>query len=1215
MAGKKEIAIEIKIKNIKQIKVLENQLKKLRKEQRELAKTNKEAKKLSGEEAKLYERKHKAVTKASKALREHKKALAGTNKGTKAVTKSSNGMAKQFVKGAAAVGIIIGAFRAVNRIVSSVVSTFTEFEFVMSKVNAVSGATEKEFEGLTKTAEELGRTTFFTATQVGELMLNYSKLGFTAMEIQDAVQPTLDLATATGSDLARAALVAGAAVRGFGLDASETQRVVDVMAVSFSSSAMNIEKWQTSMTKVAPIAKAAGFSIEDTAAIMSKLTDSGIEASIAGTSLRNILLKMQDPTSELSMRFGKTIHSLDELVPAMKQFVSEGGSMADVMEVVDLRQAAAFEQMLTTADGTLELRDALIDANGEGARMAGVIGDTLQGAFLKFTSAIQGVAIAFMEKYSKGMQKAVEGTATFFNKLAKNMHLLHNVVKAVKLIIGVLLAYKTQILASAVWTATATTATNIYSIAVGKATFATKRFIVSLKSFKAALVKTGIGALILAIIDLGYYLLSYNDAAYDALDVTKDIDTEQKNLTESTKTLTKHQDDLIESRKTINELTDDNGKLLNDNREATIRLRNAKIKEASAIRGVNSLLKKNGEELITVKTNTDDVSKAIDNLIKKMGEQALARVFFDAESAIISTKVNVEMALDELRKNMTAQFSFIRDMTDEELVGAMNKLKANDGSFGMWMHELLDVFGFETTEIAVTKMIKSVMDKYGLGLGTMIEGAAPDYIKDSTEKLKTAVIKAADEIGLKDFSLEELLLGDGEKKTKKTVVSTVVTDWAVATKEAMNMIKKALKDGTLAEEDYAAEVAKHKKFLLKLEYDALKDTQKLGKEGLALKGKILDQELILKKENIKKESKLLETQYTKDKLALESQLINQTITQSDFDQQLINLDAAYLDQKAGLYTDNVNYLLQLDNDRFANENRLDALRKQMLQEQVSALGGVGSALTSLAGDNEKLNHIKEAGNKISQAANVISTITTLKTNLETLADGKANIAKLLKNTTQKAGIALDKVDIVQKGVKTGLIGAEGSASLMAAGAKNVDTGSTLANTIATTLSLIPKAISSILTSAMAIPFPLNLIAIVATMALVRKVMKFEEGGIVGARYANGGMVHGKSHAQGGEKFNVGGRVAELEGGEAVINKRSTAMFRNQLSEMNQAGGGVKFADGGLMSSPAFAESQFNAIGQNNILGSMQRQRKVVVVEADITDSQSTVSVIQANATF
>ena len=125
---------------------------------------------------------------------------------------------------------------------------------------------------------------------------------------------------------------------------------------------------------------------------------------------------------------------------------------------------------------------------------------------------------------------------------------------------------------------------------------------------------------------------------------------------------------------------------------------------------------------------------------------------------------------------------------------------------------------------------------------------------------------------------------------------------------------------------------------------------------------------------------------------------------------------------------------------------------------------------------------------------------------------------------------------------------------------------------------------------------------------------FGDGGIV-ETFANGGMVQGKSHAQGGEKFAVGGRVVELEGGEAVINKRSTSMFSSQLSAMNAAGGGVKFADGGLLNQPSFSQQQFNALGQNQMMGAMGNSGKITVVEADITNSQNTVSVIQSQATI
>ena len=250
----KKVSIEVEIKNIKKVADLKNELKSLRKEQIQNEKYAKSGKFTSKEQEKQYISSKKAIKEKSVQLRALNKNLSDSNKETKKVTKSSNGMAKQFVKGAAAIGIIVTAFRMVSKVVSSLVSTFSDFEFVMAKVNAVSGATENEFKSLNKSAEDLGRSTFFTATQVGELQLAYSKLGFTAQEILDATQATLDLATATGTDLARAAQVAGASIRGFQLDASEAGRVVDVMAVAFSSSALDIEKWNTSMTKVAPIA-------------------------------------------------------------------------------------------------------------------------------------------------------------------------------------------------------------------------------------------------------------------------------------------------------------------------------------------------------------------------------------------------------------------------------------------------------------------------------------------------------------------------------------------------------------------------------------------------------------------------------------------------------------------------------------------------------------------------------------------------------------------------------------------------------------------------------------------------------------------------------------------------------------------------------------------------------------------------------------------------
>ena len=164
------------------------------------------------------------------------------------------------------------------------------------------------------------------------------------------------------------------------------------------------------------------------------------------------------------------------------------------------------------------------------------------------------------------------------------------------------------------------------------------------------------------------------------------------------------------------------------------------------------------------------------------------------------------------------------------------------------------------------------------------------------------------------------------------------------------------------------------------------------------------------------------------------------------------------------------------------------------------------------------------------------------------------------------------------------------------------------------LSLQAKSLSKDL----ALGFPQNIIAIASTLALLMSIrsniksLTMAKGGMI-EEFANGGMVHGKSHAQGGEKFAVGGRVVELEGGEAVINKRSTAMFRNQLSAMNAAGGGVKFADGGMINQPSFSQQEFNVLGQNQMMGAMGGASKVVVVESDITSVQREVSVVESDA--
>jgi len=1014
-----KVAIEVVIKDIKKIADLKKGLKELRAEQKKQEKESKTGQFQSKANAKAYKERAAAIKFTSKQLRELNKEMAGTTKATKAATKSNNGMAKQFIKGAAAIGVIVGAFRMVSRVISSVVTTFTDFEFVMSKVNAVSGATEQQFKELNKTAQELGGTTFFTATQVGELMLNYSKLGFSAQEIQNAVKPTLDLATATGSDLARAATVAGSAIRGFGLDADQTARVTDVMAVSFSNSAMDIEKWQTSMTKVAPIAKEAGFSIEDTAAIMSQLADSGIEASIAGTSLRNILLKMQDPASDLSQAFGGTIHSLDEMIPAFQKFREEGGNMAEILRVVDLRQAAAFEQMLSNVDKIELLRNKMKEANGESARMASVIGDTLQGAFLKFTSAVEKLSIAVMEDFATGFKDAIEKVSRFIVVLSENSETITKVISGIaRLAKGFVAGFLTlKTLTAGMWLYKA--GVTAVALATGKATFATKRFIVSLKGVKVAIAKTGLGLLVIALAEVASSFLFANDEAEDfneTVEVTLDQAARLKKIEE----------DL--NRIMVKRLAD-------TKKGAEINIGLIK-KEIDAREGqiANSILYL-GEYTEAISTLSAVEEKAITDAIERL-------------------KFRQKLEEDNL-KQIKQRIADEKAMENDLLTIQNNKLK-------------------NAQKIAATTEEQQIAKK----------------------QLITTIQKEIDRLNA---------LGVAEKEVKKEKVENTDADWERV--EVMNSVISGVRDLESAERilrDMALSRAE-------AELAALPVFVMAADVRLALEEKIIALKLKNRKETEK-----------------------------------------------GIKSD-----------------------AKSLKQGVKAYSDLGSALQEVAGENEKLNGIRKAGEAITKAAAVAESILNLEKAISLVTEGKLTIAKLL-------------------GVKATIAG----------------TAATIADTVAEVVSIIPKAISAVLSS---FSGPFGILKAIAAFALIKKVVswKGEDGGVVpdGDKFADGGMVHGASHANGGVKFAVGGRVNELEGGEAVINKRSTAMFRNQLSSMNEAGGGVKFADGGLMSSPQFTEAQFGANNQSAMMGAMGGQRKVVVVEADITDSQSTVSVIQANATF
>jgi len=299
---------------------------------------------------------------------EYKSALAG-----------SLGTVGQFATGA---GAIAAGVLLAGKAIGSAVNIIKDFEQAGANLAAVLGdlATDDNIGKLADDAKRLGASTAFSATEVRGLQTEFAKLGFSPEAIVNATEATLNLAAATGSDLAEAAAIAGATLGGFGLEASETQRVTDVMAKSFSTSALDIEKFRESMKTAAPAAKAVGLNVETTTALLGTLANAGISGSKAGSSLATSFINLNTKGLTLQKGLEKVSKSTNKLQTA-----------------VDLVGKEAAKAFLILADGTEAtelLEQGLNNAGGAAERMANVQLDTLDGAIKILNSSWEGFILA-----------------------------------------------------------------------------------------------------------------------------------------------------------------------------------------------------------------------------------------------------------------------------------------------------------------------------------------------------------------------------------------------------------------------------------------------------------------------------------------------------------------------------------------------------------------------------------------------------------------------------------------------------------------------------------------------------------------------------------------------------------------------------------------------------------------------------------------------------
>lgn len=263
----------------------------------------------------------------------------------------------------------------------SAMDTFVQFESGMAKVNAVTGATQKEFQQLTESAKNLGSTTRFTAQQVADLQLVLGRKGFDPSQIIAMEDSILKLATATGEDLSLAADVTASSLNAFNLESHEAGRVANVLASAAANSSIQLSTFSTAFGHAGASANALGIDIEQLSAMMGVLMDNGIKASKAGTGLRKVFMKL----NEQGIPFEQTLKHLAD------------GTM-DLDHASSLVGATAANQLLILAKNEKQVRELTRQYKtntGELDKMNDIMTDTTEHKLKIMQSAIEGLKLEF----------------------------------------------------------------------------------------------------------------------------------------------------------------------------------------------------------------------------------------------------------------------------------------------------------------------------------------------------------------------------------------------------------------------------------------------------------------------------------------------------------------------------------------------------------------------------------------------------------------------------------------------------------------------------------------------------------------------------------------------------------------------------------------------------------------------------------------------------
>lgn len=314
---------------------------------------------------------------------------------------------------------IVGGFAAA-------VKTTGDFDAAMSKVQAVSGATASELDQLRQKAKEMGETSKYSASESAEALNYMAMAGWKTQDMLGGIEGVMNLAAASGEDLATTSDIVTDALTAFGYSAEDSGHFADILAAAASNANTNVSMMGESFKYAAPVAGALGYSAEDVAVALGLMANAGIKADQAGTSLRNMFNRMAKPTKESAEameRLGIELYDDQGKMYSFRQIMEQlRGSMQQINmplekynEELDSLDAALEDGTLSQKKYDAALEELNLQAFGaegaEKARAAAMLGGT------RAMSGLLAISNATAADYEK-LTSAIDNSSQSFAKLA-----------------------------------------------------------------------------------------------------------------------------------------------------------------------------------------------------------------------------------------------------------------------------------------------------------------------------------------------------------------------------------------------------------------------------------------------------------------------------------------------------------------------------------------------------------------------------------------------------------------------------------------------------------------------------------------------------------------------------------------------------------------------------------------------------------------------------